>query len=167
MPDYSSNLKYYQKIVTQKEQLDEDVLVPLSKTLRRGERVFYLSDENDYLSCYLSPKLGVASYNTGGDKELAVIQSTWPRAIRELRNMRDGNENAFQALHDGSISVLVLPYFNLRWHSYFWRPSEEMRNAERNKVLSVVNLNDPRFRVSESEWFAVVRLNKESRKNRG
>jgi len=140
------------------------VLSSLGRYVHKGERVFFLSDENDYLANYICPELDIRCYNNGGDKNM---QLSWKYLPREIQNMRqykkagslyNVNENAASAMSKGLLDVLVLPFFELRWDSYRWPPSEKARLKARKLMLSKFDTNDPQFSYVEEKWFGIVKL---------
>lgn len=122
------------------------------------EKVFYLSDQNDYLANYISSKLNVMSYNVAGDKNIDLSSKSWPASIKNMRQYKEVNENAYYAMSNGILNKLIIPFFDLRWHSYYWPPSEADRRNIKQEKLSVFDINDARFIYQEEEWFGVAEI---------
>ena len=140
----------------------DDVVGDLESVVQPGERILFLSTENDFLANYLVPVVGAESFNVGGDKNLALSLAAWPREIRDLRHrlgrpgpVTDGVE---KALASGLVDAVVAPYLNLRWDAYGWPPGEGEREAAREAHLDRVGLGSPGLRFEESRWFGVYRM---------
>jgi hypothetical protein len=148
----------YQEFV----RFNEDVLAKMSSFLAPGQRVFFLSGENDYLANYLAPMLEVATYNVGGDKNQQVSSDRWPQSLRELFSRALSAEGlgpfATEALASHEVDAIILPYFSLRWDAYHWPPGREKRDRRRLELLRGLDLPSGPLRFAESDWFGVVDL---------
>lgn len=120
-----TNPASYKARYSQFEEFNSDVVEPLKKNLAVNEKVFYVSDENDYLADYLSIKTNTYSYNLGGDKSIVLAAEEWPKQIVNFRQGNNIQENLEELLNYKIADVLVIPFFNLRWDSYSWPPSPE------------------------------------------
>ncbi len=140
---------------------ESGVLSDFKKSLSEGDRIFYLSKENDFLSWIFSPTANVKSYNIGGDKNIELSENTWPFFIKNMRKMENINENAYIGLTSGKLDAIVIPYFNMRWDSYNWPPSNEKIEINKKAMNDVFDYKDQKFVISDYKWFSVVRLNKD------
>lgn len=156
-PDLYSMHKRYISNYGQAKEFDM-VLISMKKYLEPKEKVFYLSDQNDYLANYMSAKLNIMSYNLSGDKNIELSSKFWPASIKKMREYKEVNENLYYAMSNGILDTLVIPFFDLRWHSYYWPPSDADRLKIKQEKLSVFDINDARFIYQEEEWFGVVEI---------
>ena len=83
---------------------------------------------------------------------------TWPPEILNLQKYKNVNENMLLALSDVKADKIILPYFNLRWHAYYWPPNEKQRLSLKAQQLSHFDQNDNRFAFTDSKWFGIVEL---------
>jgi hypothetical protein len=135
-------------------------LTAMQNYINKGDKIFFLSGDrvNDFLSNYISAKLNAKSYNCGGDKNIKISMKSWPNIIEQMKACYEVNQNAYNAFQNKVLDKLIIPYFDLRWHSYYWPPSEADREKLKEERLSVFNVKDDRFRYKEEKWFGVVEL---------
>jgi hypothetical protein len=150
--------KRYVANYRQAKQFD-NVVDSMRRFIKPNEKVFYLSDQNDYLANYVSSRLNVMSYNVAGDKNMVLSSRYWPLSIKQMKEYREVNESAYLAMSHGVLDKLVIPYFDLRWHSYYWPPSDGDRLKIKMAKLSIFNINDTRFKYHEEKWFGVAASN--------
>ncbi len=68
-------------------EIDKDLDHHLSQAIfDKSELVAFLPYRNDLLINYLSSKLGVRTYNIGGDKSLENARQYWPETMRSFLN---------------------------------------------------------------------------------
>jgi hypothetical protein len=164
-------------------EIDKSLVASLSSSLKEGERVLFLPIGNDALVNYLSPRLRIRSYNTGGDKQLALTSEQWPSqiqyflrtglSVRDLPALR-------HVLFDGEVDAVVMPYFDMSRSAYMWpcagnRHDFSVRELQwlswpryacpkefRAKYRTIVDALklDGRFFVQDTELYAVIRLRK-------
>jgi hypothetical protein len=167
LPVVDSNTKHAYNAY---RQFNEDVLEEMRLAIGTGQRVFFLSAENDVLANYLSPMLGIFTYNIGGDKSIEIISREWPSNIRRLRERAEslnGLEGpALASLVGHDVDAVVIPYFNLRWDSYDWPPERLEREERRNAVLDALGQARPPLRLVEADWFAVLELETDDSRDR-
>lgn len=164
-PDVLAINSQYQKNYAEMVAFDP-VLSSLKKYVHKNDRVFFLSDENDYMANYICSDLDIRCYNNGGDKNMELSWKYLPREIQYLRRYKRFppyiiNSVVASAMSRGLLDVLVIPFFNLRWDSYKWPPTEKKRVDDRRTMLAKFYANDPRFSYSEEKWFGVVKLRRE------
>ncbi len=144
----------------QYREFDRNVVTDMEGLLIPGERVFFLSDENDYLVNHITPRLGVRSYNVGGDKSAAISERHWPELLRQLRQGLSTFDPLApliaRALLSGEVDAIVIPYFDLRWHAYTWPPTAAERQRFRRLVAGELDPAPAPLRLTEAWWFAVV-----------
>jgi hypothetical protein len=136
-----------------------DVVAPLRRDTRRGERDFLLSDDgthNDYLANYLVSLAGVRSYNVGGDKNALISLPAWPPDVKALEGPGVPPDAVARALADHQVDAVVAPFFHLAQSSYHW-PALPAERAAAQAAFAPL-LADRRFAVRRSAWFAVLRL---------
>lgn len=110
--------------------IDREVALPLAARVPAGSRVFFMPYTNDVMANYLSPKLRIVSYNVGGDKQIEIARSQWPAQLRAFEmNRFDATDvpRIRDALLDGVVDVVVVPYFNSLWAAHMWPCVAEAR----------------------------------------
>jgi hypothetical protein len=140
------------------ELLQNDVLDEMRTVLHAGDKIFFLSGENDFLANYFSGVLNLKTFNVGGDKNLEIAIPRWPEIIQKIRKYENVNENLHLAFQTGLLDKLVIPYFSLRWNAYYWPPAQSTKDEITAKQYAAFDKNDPRFAISDYEWFAIVTL---------
>lgn len=157
-PSAVANLDGYRARYSQFEQFNLDVIEPLKKDLVSNEKVFYVSDENDYLADYLSIKTNTNSYNLGGDKQIILAAEAWPKQIVNFRQGKDVQQNLEELLQQKIVDVLVIPFFNLRWDSYVWPPSStKVAGLSAAHHKNYVFLFSDKYKVKCATYFCTVR----------
>ncbi len=139
--------------------LDHDLVKPLSQDLKPGETVAFLPYGNDFLVNYLAPKLGIRTFNVGGDKNLAEARTHWPVIMQQFK--MDQVDPGFsgrvaQLLATGEANAVVLPYIDMLWAAHAWpypdKYQAELKPAEKELEASKL------FEVVHRQRYAVVRL---------
>jgi hypothetical protein len=65
-------------------QLDKELVADMSRIVGKGELVAFLPYRNDFLINYLAPRVGIRTYNIGGDKNLFEARKHWPYTMRHF-----------------------------------------------------------------------------------
>jgi hypothetical protein len=157
MPNVDRNLASGRKAFLMLQELHQDLVVPMSAHVRPHERIFFLSGQNDILADYLAPYLNAASYSTGGDKNIILAEARWPAEIKELRHGKHVVENLSRLFESGRLDALIVPFFDMRWSSYSWPPSEARRTQLWSDWMAVIGADAGRFAIANEPWFTVVR----------
>ena len=151
------------------QQVDQELVEDLRKSIRQNETVAFLPWGNDFMVNYLAAKVGFRTFNIGGDKHLADARSQWPQALNSLPADEIDADKAISSLKlliDGSADVIVLPHFSMRWASYFWPCSKEAilcpseRRTDLQPVIAALRAS-PYTDVVEADLFTTVRLRPE------
>ncbi len=149
----------YSANFSKKQALDQSLIGDLGRFVHKGDKIFFVSSENDYLSSYMCSTLDLTCYNVSGDKNQVLSNMYWPKEIKEMRQYQNINENAFSLMKSGDLDKLVLPYFNLRWDAYSWPPTEDEVEKAKIDFARKFDYHDKHFQVRYSKYFAVVTLN--------
>jgi hypothetical protein len=103
-------------------QVDHDLIQKMSPYFSKNEIVAFLPFDNDFMVNYLAPKIGIKTYNIGGDKNLEEARTKWPESLSEINF--DFSPYDFGALFNilltGDVDAVVIPYFNLGQAAYSW-----------------------------------------------
>lgn len=169
LPPVPSFARQYERNYAQLQALDADVVAPLREHVQPGDRILFFTSslDNDYLASYLGPQLGAYSYNVGGDKNTLIAFEHWPDGVRAVRWEVYVNEYVTQMFQDDELDWFIIPFFNLRRHSYSWPPSPAEVEEIRNHRSALFNLNNPNFAIIESEYFYLIRFNEWLREQLG
>ena len=100
--------------------VDDAFVAPLGKVVHRNELVTFLPYNNDFALNYVAAKLGIRTYNIGGDKNLAEAKKHWPDAIATFAPGRHGAEAIARFLLFVPGEAVVIPYFNPFHDDDFW-----------------------------------------------
>lgn len=95
------------------------MLLPLSSDLAKGNRVAFLPYRNDFLMNYLSASLQIHAYNIGGDKNLAEAYRYWPSIMQRFSPNYVDPFFAYRVLlllaTKQADAVVLLPYTAMLW----------------------------------------------------
>jgi hypothetical protein len=175
--EFFPNVPHYLKIYKKKYQslslIEKDLVIELKKYLNKGEIVYFISSDNDFIADYLKAKLDINIYNKGGDKAIELLYNYWPYIIKKLRqyNKLDKKEliETIEAGFKKDIyDVVIFPYFNLRWASYYWPPKKDYIDNEKIKFESILKYFEKNsdYILIKSEFFSLLRLkNKKVKEN--
>lgn len=150
------------KYRTQHEQmhaLSSTVGGELQQVTQAYDRAFFLNydgSHNDYLANYLASQATLRAFNAGGDKDAALDMAHWPPEIAQLASAGVNADAVYAALNSGAATVVIAPYFHLRWNAYSWPPTAEQKATARKTFAPI--LRDPRFTVRHLPWLASIRL---------
>ena len=145
-------------------RIDADLVQDLRRFLGRGERVAFLPYGNDVLVNYLAARLGLVSYNIGGDKNLAEARRHWPETLRQIpmASMEEGfPAQALLLLARGEADALVLPYIDLLWAAHRWPGPAVLKESLRPVVAAMRKTN--LVSVTERDHYALIRLDAAAR----
>ena len=170
LPNFENQLNQGMKSRALFQQIDQELIPDLRRYLNQNETVVFLPWKNDYLANYLAPRVGFRTFNIGGDKNLAIANAAWPREIITASGEInvDKIKSSLSLLIDGTVDVIVLPYFDLRWSSYSWPCAESGSTLDfpcppdrKAQIQSVLNelYTLPYVDVVETDLFATIRLN--------
>jgi hypothetical protein len=123
--------------------IDSEIATPLAAKLHVGSKVFFVPFNNDVMANYLSPKLGVVSYNVGGDKQIEIARERWPANIRAFAMSRfDAGDvrSIREALLDGDADAVIIPYFDSLWAAHLWPCVAEARGYSK-RTLALFGAN--------------------------
>ncbi|KJR46147.1 hypothetical protein UF75_3470 [Desulfosporosinus sp. I2] len=139
--------------------LDQDLVKPLSQDLKPGETVAFLPYRNDFLVNYLAPKLGIRSFNVGGDKNVEEARKHWPQIMQQFQmgQVDPGfSGRVAQLLASGEANAVVLPYIDMLWAAHVW-PYPDKYQADLEPVEKELETSKL-FEVIKRQHYAVVRL---------
>lgn len=137
--------------------MERDIASTADK-FRLGELVAFLPAGNDFLINLAGPKVGIRTYNIGGDKNAAIAREHWPREVREAAAARTPEHFAmgvFNVLNAGTDAVGV-PYIDLLLAAHRWPyPKDRFEEMQPNiRALQDFGL----FDITDANYFAIVRL---------
>lgn len=131
------------------------------KLVHPDDVVLLLPAGNDFLANAMVGAAGSHSYNVGIDKNMSYSQSAWPPEIRraaETYATPEGPDAVADALRAGA-SVVAFPNFDMNASANGWPP--DGAEIERRGQIAAQYASDPRFDVTTSQWFTVLRLRDE------
>jgi len=139
--------------------LDKDLVKPFSQDLKPGETVAFLPYRNDFLVNYLAPKLGIRTFNVGGDKNLDEARTHWPVIMQQFQMGQVDlgfSDRVAQLLVKGDANAVVLPYIDMLWAAHTW-PYPDKYQADLEPVENKLKASKL-FEVVHRQHYAVVRL---------
>jgi len=121
-------------------QIDHDLIEPMGRYVHPGETAAFLPWGNDFMAGYLAARLGFKTFNIGGDKNLAMAASRWPKEMNVVGETLDMDDVFPEAkmLATRTADVVVLPYFDMLWSAHIWPCLSEMSVALSEETLGKV-----------------------------
>ena len=137
-----------------------------------GGTVAFMPYGNDFLVDYIAPRIGIRTFNIGGDKNVALARFHWPHAFKAARwNQQDPNSTflaspAFasyvsEMLIANHADAVALPYINLLKAAYIW--PTKIYFIKILRTYASLFKTSPLFKVREDKYFAIIRLNENLR----
>ncbi|RDI58528.1 hypothetical protein [Microvirga subterranea] len=136
------------------------IVQELAALVKKGENIAFLPYRNDFLVNYLASKVGIKTYNIGGDKNLASARENWPDTVKRFTQDEidpDFLSNVRAVLENEDADAVVLPYIDLLWAAHSG-PLRYVYKDELSAIAAKLDA-DPRLSASYSDHFAVIRLN--------
>lgn len=142
-------------------QLDTDLQRVMKPVLNPGETVAFLPTGNDFLVNFLAPRLGIRSFNIGGDKNAAVARRYWPKEMRDAADARTPDAFALGVVNVliGTADAVAVPYIDLLWSAHIWPYPRNRFEPMQANISTLRGLGT--VDIVETEYFAVVRLKPE------
>ena len=159
IPDLERKITEYQANRVQFRAIDEDLLHPLERTLKKGERVAFVPWRNDFLVNYLAAKLEIIAYNVGGDKNYSEARQYWPPLLKDLpmgSAPPDLAARVVSLLAQGDADAVVLPYIDMLWAAHQWPYPVTDRYVLAPALRELENSGY--VQITEEAYYAVVRL---------
>ena len=160
LPNFPYNHQRTANFYKQAQEYQRDFIKPLSRQIAKAERVFLLSDENTFLLWSIAQAIPANFYNYVGDKNRAWVMSSWPKQIKQIyarqnQNFLAPSKNAF---NKGLLDALIIPFFSLRNHYYYWPPSEATVSANKEKFKNLItSWQSADLDYREEQYFGVLR----------
>jgi len=140
-------------------RIDSDLLESMREVIHKGEKVAFLPYRNDFLVNYLASRLGIVSYNIGGDKNLCEAKAHWPETMSHFRmgSIDEGfSDRVILLLARQEADAVVLPYIDMLWAAHRWPAPARFEEALQPVVLK---LKESDFvEVDVHKYYAVVKL---------
>jgi len=140
-------------------RIDSDLLESMREVIHKGEKVAFLPYRNDFLVNYLASRLGIVSYNIGGDKNLREAKAHWPETMSHFRmgSIDEGfSDRVILLLARQEADAVVLPYIDMLWAAHRWPAPARFEEALQPVVLK---LKESDFvEVDVHKYYAVVKL---------
>lgn len=159
IPDLERNWHQNMRARESFKEIDRDLVNMIGGDLRQGELVAFLPYRNDFMINYLAPKLGVRTYNIGGDKNLENARQHWPKTMKMFQMGKVDPyfaERVLLLLARGEADVVVLPYIDMLWAAHVW-PVPLIFADEMKPVLAALDRTG--YVVLEKrKHYALVRL---------
>lgn len=140
-------------------KIDQNIVAPLKEyKFGQNDKILFWPSENDYLAPYITTRVGFKTYNGSGDKSIAIAKQHMDPIIVKLMETKD-TENVLYLLNivhnDELIDYLIVPFFSLRWNSYYWPPN----NNDINKYKELAKRLEKMFtKVYKDKYFYIFAL---------
>lgn len=146
-------------------QIDSDLIEVLRGYVHPAETAAFIPWRNDFFANYIAPKAGFRTFNIGGDKNVKMAKKWWPSEFISLENKFDADEVliASKMLIEGTVDVLVFPYFDMLWSAHSWPCADQSLKIQKTELQpAILALRDmPYIDVFESALFSTARLRPE------
>ncbi|WP_138496199.1 hypothetical protein [Paenibacillus pinistramenti] len=152
-----------QETLSEIHQFNKDVIAPMKKyNFSLNDRVVFIPSENDYLAPYISSEVGFTTYNSAGDKSLAISAQYFPDSIRNLladSDIAKLNQDILEVKEKGLAEYVIMPYFSLRWESYYWPVSKSTLENYKSKADQIaMELAKDGIQVYNEKYFTIIKL---------
>lgn len=154
---YISSVEKYSQFV----DIEENFVRPLEKNISQGDVVAFLPWGNDFIISYVAPKLGFYALNIGGDKNVEIASRHWPKEMRYLNKVLDESNIDYLVLLllNGSVDVVVLPYFNMLNAAHVWPDNSSTAKEHAWNAIRILEKYDF-LNITKDSEFATISLNK-------
>lgn len=140
-------------------RIDKELVADFGEVLSRNELIAFLPYRNDFLVTYLAPRLGIRTYNIGGDKSLFEALKHWPTIMQQFQmGMVDANfaDRVLLLLIRKEADAVVLPYIDMLSAAAAW-PSPLIYKNELMPIVDVLRASKY-VTVEERKHYSVIRL---------
>ena len=181
LPNLSKSLPRHITLRGQFSKTDSHLVAPLTQATNKAERVIFLPWDNDFILNIIVPKAGLIAYNIGGDKNVQMARKQWPSSFKNLGGIRrraqilediynnksvvnDYKLGIKEALIDGDVDAVVIPYFDTLQAAHSWRckSPQDSSCVERERGLLqplLIAIDETEtLQREESTFFSVIRL---------
>jgi hypothetical protein len=131
----------------------------IKNDFKHNERVIFFPSGNDFFVSYLAPKIGIRSFNIGGDKNAAIAKGNWPSDLKPLASKISPQEfalNALTALVAHETDAVGISYADLFMAAFRW-PDPLANKSEMQAYVEAVE-GTGLVDVDKTDYFAIVRL---------
>ncbi|MBZ9694845.1 DUF7024 domain-containing protein [Mesorhizobium sp. CO1-1-9] len=126
---------------------------------RPAEKVAFLPFRNDFFANYMASRLGIKTYNIGGDKNLTAAMGSWPDTMLAFEVGKTGPEfgrNVLWLLTQKDADVVAIPYIDLLWAAHEWPHVAEYFD-EMQPYIDEIQSSEM-VDVTRADNFAFIRL---------
>lgn len=139
--------------------IDRDFVDDMGKVISPGEQIAFLPYRNDFMVNYLASRLGIRTYNIGGDKNLFGAQKHWPAIMQQFQLGKidaDFADRVLLLLLRKEADAVVLPYIDMMWGALAW-PAAPIYKKELAPVIEAFRASK-HVSIEERQLYAIVRL---------
>lgn len=136
----------------------------LRPVLGPAQKVAFLPFRNDFFANYIASKLGIRTYNIGGDKNLEAAIAAWPDTMLafEMGKASQGFwKNVIWLLAKRDADVVAIPYVDLLWAVHYW-PGDREYFDEMQPYINDIE-SSGMVEVTRTDDFAFIRLKPSTR----
>jgi hypothetical protein len=129
----------------------------VGSVFKPNERVFFAPWNNDFFATYLAPRVGIRTFNIGGDKNLTSARKYWPQELLDVGQGRMPGANFVSAiLQNAEVDAIALSFINNKDPVFGW-PVAEVYKDEASALADELE-QDSRFSIDRSAHYIVIRL---------
>jgi len=140
-------------------KIEHDWIGDMSKIVRSGETVAFLPWGNDFSINYIAAKLGIVTYNIGGDKNVSEARRYWPEV---MQGFSEGvvdlgfSHRVIELLKKGEVDRVILPYADMHQVAYQWPCPLSFKGS----VLSILGelRKCDSLKIMEREYYISIEL---------
>lgn len=160
------------KYAEQLTSFEEDVIEPMRTYLKEEDIIVfcnYSRGNNGYPLGHMMEELGTVTYAGSGDKAIATARPYIPEDVINLEMATESQQMIYyitQVFDKGICDAVVLPFFNVREHSYYWAPNESTVDEYKQYALDVVGILDESYKINMEEYFMIIQPKQDVTQNR-
>jgi hypothetical protein len=131
----------------------------LRSVLGPAKKVAFLPFRNDFFANYMASKLGISTYNVGGDKNLDAAIKGWPDTMLAFEMGKVGRgfwKNVIWVLAKKDADVVAIPYIDLLWAAHYWPRDPEYFDEMQPYIRDIQS--SEMVEVTRTDNFAFLRL---------
>jgi hypothetical protein len=152
---WSKTTNFRKMIIT----IEEELILDFKKMLPKNEKVSFLPYQNDFFANYISSRVGIKTYNIGGDKNLEMARVNWPENMQKFKHSeidKDFTENVISVLTSGEADAVIFPFFDMLWAPHAWPYPSKFMDVYPKIEHDLLETN--RVNIIERPYYRIIRL---------
>lgn len=159
--DYTISNKFhnYQSL----EEIRTEIIIPLEDKVNDYDRLVvcsYDDSDNGFILPYIMQQLHVVTFAGCGDKSMALAKKYIPEKILKLQHENDPYSMSIligDVLDKNLCDGVLLPYFRIRWESYYWPWDRKESMKYKELALSIKEILENKYYIYENDYYVYIK----------